>query len=250
MASLTTADLCIGIFSAIPNVTETMSQRWVLGDFLCTIRGVTDSTFLALNIISLLLLTIDRFIAIVHPLRYPSLMTLKRSKVITALFWVLTFVSTVFFFGILNKAKLYEEPNSKCYFKNSFNYTGICIFTTALSIILVLYMYILKVARRQARRIAAQNHIGNPPEGQNAPQPISTKSATTVLIITGALCICWMPQIIKNVLDSQDITIHPSVQIILDTFLFINSWLNVVIYYWRNRELRQALQSLTSSCCR
>ena len=244
MMSLTMCDLCTGVFCGIPELTNKITQIWVLGDFLCAMSDILDPTFFTINILSLLLLTIDRFIAIVHSLHYPSLMTPKRAKVIVSLVWILTL--TIYVTGYVIIAQVENQCGidiicSIC------NYVWIGMIGIPLAIILVLYVYILKVARHQARCIAAQNNIGNNPGEQNAPQRISTKCASTVFIITGAVFLAWTPAIIIMVLALQDIIVPSAGIVVVELLLYSNSWLNVVIYYLRNREFKQALHNLVSS---
>ena len=78
MASLTLSDLCNGVCQLL-GLVELFAGTWLLGDFLCAVNGVNVYIFSGLNIVSLLLLTIDRYIAISHPLRYSTMMTVFRS---------------------------------------------------------------------------------------------------------------------------------------------------------------------------
>ena len=249
MMSLTISDLCTGIFSGIPMLTYNISQTWVLGDFLCRMFGITFTTFFTLNLFSLVLLTIDRFIAIVSPLRYPTLMTPTRAKVIIACVCSLTVTINAIFFGIIVPAQVVGENEALlCLYRcDNCLYIWICILVISLGIILILYVYILKVARHQVRCIAEQNNIGNNPDEQNAPRRISTRSATTVFIITGAVCLAWIPMIIFLLLKAKHIIKSKDILDVGELLFYSNSWLNVVIYYFRNREFRQALHNLVSS---
>ena len=251
MASLTLSDLCGGIFYVASQLIYHITNEWFLGDFLCILWGATISIFMTLSSISLFLLSVDRFIAVIYPLRYPTLMTPKRSKLITILLWAATFTLYSIIHATFSESNVSRRSTSICEY-------GACkfcfiIYISAMAVpltaILLLYMHILRVARRQARCIAAQGQINNPPGGQEAPQPISTKSTTTVFIITGALIICWTPTIVTLFLVSRgSLSSDHIVNIIAEIMYLTNGWLNVVIYYWRNKQLRQALHGLVSSC--
>ncbi|XP_038077149.1 octopamine receptor beta-2R-like [Patiria miniata] len=249
MASLTVSDICIGLFWVLPELTRHFNGEWVLGSFLCTVWGVSLTSFSALSMFSLVLLTVDRFFAIVYSLRYPTLMTLKKAKIIVATTWSMTLTFNIIVYGIF-------LPNAisprKCYV----NWTTFKIFAPivvseiaiSLVTIFILYMYILNVARQQARRIAAQNQISVELGDQNAPQRVGTKSATTVFIITMTVFICWIPSVIFTVDFSISGALPVDFSDITNLIFATNSWLNVVIYYLRNRELRQTLHELIASC--
>ncbi|XP_038077145.1 beta-1 adrenergic receptor-like [Patiria miniata] len=254
MASLTVSDICIGLFWVLPELTQHFNRKWVLGSFLCTVWGVTSTYLGGLSMFSLVLMTVDRFVAIVYSLRYPTLMTLKKAKTIVAITWSMTLAIGIIAFGIFLPHVISPSAPRKCIFTSDNNiYTSIVVSAIAISLvtIVILYMYILNVARQQARRIAAQNQINVDLGDQNAPQRVSTKSATTVFIITMTVFICWLPSIIFSVISLTPGVQPPPLFKLITNFIFAtNSWLNVVVYYMRNRELRQALQELVASCFR
>ena len=253
MMSLTLSDLCTGTFYGIPILYYSMSTSWIISAAYCTILPFIIITLVTINASSMVMLTIDRFLAITYSLHYPRLMTLKRSKVTVTLVWTLTLVIYSASFYILDRTQHKEMSNEQVFLcgtlSNRMLFLFIAITGVSLGTILTLYAYILKVARRQARLIAAQNTIGNIEGRQNIPGPISTKSATTVIIITGTACLCWIPGIITSSLPSEDFKVSASFYVIAITLYCSNCWLNCIIYYWRNREFKQALHNLRSSCC-
>ena len=109
MALLTVSDFCIGLVSAFPTLSVYISGKWVLGEFLCTILGIVSPACYIISTFSLLLLTVDRYVAIIHSLRYPSLVTLHRTKVIVALLWSIALILCVLLFGILTRAVINTE---------------------------------------------------------------------------------------------------------------------------------------------
>ncbi|XP_071807155.1 histamine H2 receptor-like [Asterias amurensis] len=251
MMSLTLSDLCTGIIFGIPDLYYIISTSWIVSGSFCKILPYLTTTLITINALSMVLLTIDRFLAIAYSLNYPRLMTLKRSKVMVTLVWSLTIIlySALYCFSSSQSEIVKETHALLCVWHHLIRYIFPSIAGVSLGTILILYAYILKVARRQARLIAAQNILGNIEGRQNIPGPISTKSATTVIIITGTACLCWIPSIFTASLASEDFKVSISFFVIARTLYSSNSWLNCIIYYWRNREFKQALHNLRSSCC-
>ncbi|XP_071807289.1 histamine H2 receptor-like [Asterias amurensis] len=251
MMSLTLSDLCTGIFFGIPNLYYIISTSWIVSGSFCKILPYIQTALITINALSMVLLTIDRFLAIAYPLHYPRLMTLKRSKVMITLVWSLTIIlySALYCLPSSHPDMVKEKHAILCVRHHLVQIIFPSIAGVSLGTILTLYAYILKVARRQARLIAAQNILGNIEGRQNIPGPISTKSATTVIIITGTACLCWIPGIVMAILASEDFKVPASVHVIALTLYCSNCWLNCIIYYWRNREFKQALHNLRSSCC-
>ncbi|XP_071807426.1 histamine H2 receptor-like [Asterias amurensis] len=251
MMSLTLSDLFTGIFFGIPNLYYFIFTSWIVSGSFCKILPYIQTALITINALSMVLLTIDRFLAIAYPLHYPRLMTLTRSKVMITLVWSLTVIlySALYCLSSSQSEIVKEKHALLCVSHNLIQNIFPSIAGVSLGTILILYAYILKVARRQARLIAAQNILGNIEGRQNIPGPISTKSATTVIIITGTACLCWIPSIFTASLASEDFKVSASVHIIAGTLYCSNSWLNCIIYYWRNREFKQALHNLRSPCC-
>ncbi|XP_071800594.1 histamine H2 receptor-like [Asterias amurensis] len=255
MMSLTLSDLCNGIFYGIPNIRYYMFYPSVDGPF-CKIMPFLSLALFTINVLSLVMLTIDRFLAITYTLHYPRLMTLKRSKVMILLVWSLTIMlysawCCILYVGTQTDQNEFFELVILClWLYPSLVYLIVVILGVSLGTILILYAYILKVARCQARLIASQNILGNIEGRQNVPGPISTKSATTVIIITGTACLCWMPSVIVLSIQIIKGQMLPKNVYVIIIFLFsCSSWLNCIIYYWRNREFKQALHNFKPLCC-
>ncbi|XP_038057228.1 kappa-type opioid receptor-like [Patiria miniata] len=247
MASLTLSDLCNSL-CRIFALTEELAGSWLLGDFLCVVDSVTIYLFNGLGIISLLLSTVDRYIAISRPLRYPSIMTVFRSKIIVFSTWVAMSILCISIFGINSSQIVSLDSRSSHCIAESYDWKRYLSFTLVvipILSILILYAHIALVARNQARRIAAENQAGNGQGGQR----INTRSTTTIIIITGTLIITWMPTVIWLVMNSQNKSeTYDShlAAMFTQALVLSNGSLNVVIYYLRNRDLRQALRGLLS----
>ncbi|XP_071801313.1 histamine H2 receptor-like [Asterias amurensis] len=257
MMSLTLSDLCNGIFLGIPTLRYYMLYPSV-DSLFCKIMPFVAIALFTINASSMVMLTIDRFLAITYSLHYPRLMTLKRSKVMVTLVWSLTImlysawcILHLHLVGIQSDQNEFLEHVFVC---ASLHPVLIIIISAILGVslgtILILYAFILKVAQHQARLIAAQSTIGNIEGRQNVPGPISTKSATTVIIITGTACLYWIPGFIVMSLALITDQVPPKNSYLIAASLFsCSSWLNCIIYYWRNREFKQALHNLRPSCC-
>ncbi|XP_038077384.1 beta-3 adrenergic receptor-like [Patiria miniata] len=247
MTSLTVADLGNGLFWALPKLTENIAGSWVLGDGMCKMYGVGYRTFVSLSVFSLVLLNIDRYIAIVYSLQYFRIVTVKRTKIVIAVTWVVSFTSGVSAFGFVIYRVVSATPPHLCVWKEDglHQLAVVSILFTSLVIMLGLYAHILVIARRQARRIASETQPLGPRRDNGL--RLRLKSATTVFIITGAVSLSWIPQI---VIGATDLQTSRETRVFTDTLLMTNSWLNVVIYSFRNRDLRKRLHGTLWSCRR
>ncbi|XP_038055040.1 adrenocorticotropic hormone receptor-like [Patiria miniata] len=242
MASLTLSDLCNSL-CWILLLTELFAGSWLLGDFFCVVYGVTFNLFNGLGICSLLILTVDRYIAISHALQYPSIMTVFRSKIIVFSTWATMSIFCILVFGIDgSRVVSLDTPYYLCLGRYDWRlYLPFTLLVITILSIFILYACIARIARNQARRIAAENQAGNGQGGQR----INTRSTTTIIIITGTLIITWIPTVIGMLIQQNTRTLYLA-GMFTDVLLLCNGWLNVIIYYLRNKDLRQAIRSLLS----
>ncbi|XP_022092892.1 histamine H2 receptor-like [Acanthaster planci] len=249
MASLTMSDLGTGIIWLI-RLPGVFAGKWLLGDFLCAISGVFGYIFQSLNLLSLVLLTIDRYIAVSRPLRYPTLMTVFRSKILICAKWTTIVIVGILLYGIYHPRRV-EQLGSRqlCSWRmdNVRGVFGLLAVVFWQTVIIILYLRISLIARKQARRIAAENQADNGQGGHR----INTRSIATIVIITGTLVITWIPNIILLLVplvngSSPNTYINYLLTYFATGFVISNSWLNVIIYYLRNKQLRRVMLVLLS----
>ncbi|XP_038069201.1 C-X-C chemokine receptor type 2-like [Patiria miniata] len=73
LRSMTVADLGIGLFRALPMTVLAISETEHIGEAFCKVLSFAEGILFYSPQMSLLMLTVDRYISVVHALRYPSL---------------------------------------------------------------------------------------------------------------------------------------------------------------------------------
>ena len=92
IVSLACADLLLG-FSVLPfSISVEVLDIWIWGTIWCNIWLAVDVWLCTASIISLCAISLDRYIAVTHPIRYPSIMSPFRGKVLVSSVWILSFV--------------------------------------------------------------------------------------------------------------------------------------------------------------
>ncbi len=102
LLNLSCADLLVGLIACIPCIYSAVTGIWPYGGVWCQIAGVTHGMCCCMSIWSLSLVSVDRYIAIIHPLRYTQIVTDVRWKKIILCLWVLAFAT--FFMPLLTKS--------------------------------------------------------------------------------------------------------------------------------------------------
>ena len=65
---------------------------WLFGKIWCSIWLAVDVWLCTASILHLVVISLDRYIAVTHPITYPNLMTSKKAKLLIAGAWILSFV--------------------------------------------------------------------------------------------------------------------------------------------------------------
>lgn len=232
-----------------------MCQTWFIVDFLSTIASVWN----------LVMISIDRFVAIVHPFKYQTFMTKRNAFFLFGFVWLNATVWALT--SLLN----WTQPGiqtysirSACVKYDSVYYTAMSALQFFLPLLLIIFMYgnVFRVAMNQARAVAAQQTGGNRKSRRSSISIIrEMKAAKTLAIVIGAFTVCWLPFFVILLISFWSKFIynfsltHPNVWWgVTFTFQFVlptlNSTLNPIIYAVFNRDFRAAFKKLLAQIFR
>ena len=230
LSSLAAADLLVGfviqpVWISIRYTAYNVDRVQTYGkaiDYLW-IHTTVATTF------NLCCVTLDRHIAIFHPLRYEDILTYTRCYVLIATVWFLSLVL----------------PCSRFLVEDVIGLSALYIAFTVLTvlipmmIIILCSIRILKAASLQSRRISVhtlQNQDAVKRRKKNF------KAAMTISIVVGLFVVCWLPSLITSLVHhfSGKFTftkLWAPVEAVAFTSSAINPW----VYCLRNEEFNEAL---------
>ena len=208
---------------------------------LCTVRSIRNFFMLFLlgaTLLNLSLTTLDRYIAILHSLRYLELVTNSRVITLAGVLWFVWIVLPIA--GMLS---------------SKVSLAALVIVISNVIFISILYFKIFREIRRlEADSVAAANE---PEEVRNARE---RKSAKTVAIILGLLFLCFVPMIIFLLYSlviflfvrggSYVMLMKRKLFYFATTIASSNSSLNVAVYVWNNSEIGTAILKVISTVTR
>lgn len=159
LTSLAAADATIGLFVCPSTWYSALYHCWPFGRVFCRIEALALSALFHISSLSLVVIAIDRYICICHPLKYRKLMTVKNSRIIVAAVWIPCFFFygiTIFVFG----QYVYDDVGVNCEpYYNNYDVT-ICaasLFYLPPAVVLIFaYGNIYKAAYRQQSRTVTQ----------------------------------------------------------------------------------------------
>lgn len=273
IVSLAVSDLLISVLSVPFRIHQTLHNGvYCLSTELCWTWIITDLTCACASICNLAAISVDRYIAIVHPFRYHSLMTTRVGWVIIAMVWTYSVTwAALSSFNWTNLGEQHFFTHNECRKTDKVFYTVATTmdFYVPLLIVLIMYGLVFRVAMNQARAVASLQPTSNRDRRArrfsiNIVKEV--KAAKTLAIVIGAFVICWFPfftlllislwklELLKppQVSEKTLVGLRGTFNYVLPT---INSTLNPIIYALFNRDFRSAFflllqRTFGSSCTR
>lgn len=161
VVSLAFADMLVAMFAMTFNMSVQIFDRWLFGYFMCDVWNSLDVYFSTASILHLCCISVDRYYAIVKPLKYPISMTKRVVAIMILNTWVspaiISFVPI--FVGWYTTDKNQEFRNlhpDSCEFKVNKLYAVISSsisFWIPCTIMIFTYFAIFREANRQEKEL-------------------------------------------------------------------------------------------------
>uniref|UniRef100_A0A3B5M3J7 Thyrotropin-releasing hormone receptor n=2 Tax=Xiphophorus couchianus TaxID=32473 RepID=A0A3B5M3J7_9TELE len=102
LVSLAIADLTVLVAAGLPNVSDSLTGTWIYGNVGCL--GITYLQYLGINVssCSITAFTVERYIAICHPIKAQTVCTVSRAKRIITGVWIFTCVYCMLWFFLVD----------------------------------------------------------------------------------------------------------------------------------------------------
>lgn len=227
IANLAAADLLLS-FAVLPfSATSEALGKWVFGRAFCGVWAALDVLCCTASILSLCVISIDRYLAVSYPLRYPAIATGRRGLTAVAALWgVSAAISVGPLFGWKEPdpedetvCRITEEPGYALF-------SALGSFYIPLVIILAMYCRVYTVVRKETKTLRESSkgeevemegvmlriHRGNSAQAEkhegeetalnkrpsfHLPKMLKfsgeEKAAKTLGIVVGCFVLCWLP---------------------------------------------------------
>ncbi|XP_064201283.1 alpha-1D adrenergic receptor-like [Anguilla rostrata] len=283
--NLAIADLLLSIVVLPFSACFEILKCWIFGRFFCNIWAAVDVMCCTASILSLCVISIDRYIGVKYSLKYPTIMTEKKAGVILVVVWVSAMVISI---GPLLGWK--EPPptdESICLITEEPGYalfSSLFSFYLPLTVILVMYFRIYIVARRttesleagvkkdrnKSKEVILRIHCRSVLEdaaasAKSKAHPFRSslsvrlmkfsrekRAAKTLGIVVGVFILCWLPFFLVLPLGSFFPALKPSEVVFKVIFWlgYFNSCVNPIIYPCSSKEFKRAFIRLLRCQCR
>ncbi|XP_069469898.1 glucose-dependent insulinotropic receptor [Ambystoma mexicanum] len=243
--NLAVADCFIGI--AVTGIaTQELSNTNVTAERLCALRMSSITCPSAASILTMVLVALDRYLAIKQPLRYLQVMTAPVVGACLAALWV---ISGFFgFLPVMIENFQHENYDGKCTFFNVFQPAYMLTvfsvgFFPGMLVFVYFYCDILKIARLHAHQIWDIEQIGPVLPCANLHNAHDIKAIRTVAILIGCFVLFWSPFFVVSIVQAA--CTECALYEVIEKYLWLlglgNSLLNPLIYAYWQREVRRQL---------
>lgn len=261
--SLAVSDLCVALGHLPLRIDNSVhNNHWCFdkeeGDFTtCAYWVVMDTVFSSASMCNLVIISIDRFLAITKPFEYQSRMTKRVGFSLIAFVWVYAMLWGVLSLvnwegGSQSNIEVSTIGGRSCAKNDKIYYTTAMAvaFFLPLLIVIVTYSCVFRVAFTQAKAVASLD----PNKGKRRILR-ELKATKTISVVIGVFIVCWLPAFILIVMSFwcsvcfESFQKNPTLaQVVTIPFISVlpvmNSSLNPLIYTVFNKEFRAAFSRM------
>ncbi|XP_056323197.1 trace amine-associated receptor 13c-like [Danio aesculapii] len=228
--SLAVNDLFIGLAMPIEAI-RLIEKCWYFGDTFCGLYILFVSLLLAASLGNLLLIAVDRYVAVCHPLLYPQKTTISKTLITICLSWAClsAYVTAIVINnGYFDTSLRTDVCFGQCLVMISFSWILTDLFMSFIfpcTLIITLYLRIFYVVHQQVKVINSLMKSGKCVTEGSVKRKSESKAALTLGIIVSVYLLCWIPYYICSLTVNSSTVIN-----VLIFGVHTSSGLNPLVY--------------------
>ncbi|KAM4730650.1 trace amine-associated receptor 13c-like [Anableps anableps] len=239
LLSLAISDFMVGLVF-FPGEGSRLTSCWFLGDVMCLLYSYIVSVIVSASVGNIVLISVDRYVAICDPLHYHRRITVARIRLCISLCWLYSaFYSITFVKDGLSVKK--TSCHGVCLFFIDFSAAVLDLiftFIVPVTVIVVLYTRVFIVAVFQARAIRSHASL----QRSATVGKSELKAARTLGILVLVFLICFCPFYCAAL--GGDVSFNTSATVLC--IFCINSCLNPLIYAIFYPWFRKAIKHIVT----
>ncbi|XP_068590277.1 trace amine-associated receptor 13c-like [Cebidichthys violaceus] len=248
LLSLAVSDFFVGLLMCFQILL--IDGCWFFGDIMCVLYTVLSFIITSASVGTMVLISVDRYVAICDPLHYPNKVTQNIVKICVCLSWICSAsLQTLLLKDNMEQPGRYNSCFGECVVVIDYSAGRANLFWTffgPVTVIIVLYMRVFVVAVFQAR--AMRSHTAAFPLKSSVnvtAKKSELKAARTLGVVIVVFLVCLCPYYCIS-LTGQDTLINPSSATFIICLFYFNSCLNPVIYAFFYPWFRKSIKLIVT----
>ncbi|NWU14138.1 OPRK protein, partial [Cephalopterus ornatus] len=224
--------------------TEYLMNSWPFGDVLCKIVVSIDYYNMFTSIFTLTMMSVDRYIAVCHPVKALDFRTPLKAKIINICIWLLS--SSVGISAIVLGGTKVREASTECSLQFPDKdyvwwdiFMKICVFVFAfvIPVLIIIVCYTLMILRLKSVRLLS----GSREKDRNL-----RRITRLVLVVVAVFIICWTPihifVLVEALGDVSQSTAAVSSYYFCIALGYTNSSLNPILYAFLDENFKRCFK--------
>ena len=243
VASLAVGDLLPSLQTPVVIVHEMLSDHPYFVP-ICLAEKTFSIISIRANYINILWISIDRLLYIAYPLKYPLWQTDRKTFTLIAVTWGYLIIENPLFIsfghalipgGICKVSVIVND--------NIYDYYFVPQMMLCLSITIVCYVIIARIAHKQSIAIAAQHQPFDTLEASI--HRSQKKIAKMMFTVLASYILSYIPQLyFAQLLQNKRTEFRYIMERIASLIYFTNSFVNPIIYAWKSQEFKEAFKKI------
>ncbi|XP_002737555.1 somatostatin receptor type 2-like [Saccoglossus kowalevskii] len=223
-----------------------MQGQWIFGNGMCKIVQCIDYINMFTGIFTLTVMSCDRYLALVYPLRSMSLRTVKHARITCIILWIISIPLTLplwLYSTVSHITDEFNQPKTECETNWPNDYINHVFFIFAFVVGFALPILLISLCHVGILRhvVCMKNKADL---GRHFPQ-FSMKITMIILLALLAFAVCWLPYwvlILLRAIGNQKVTLEYYVVFNISLCLsYFNSCLNPLIYTCVGRDFQEKM---------
>ncbi|XP_035731002.1 tachykinin-like peptides receptor 86C [Vespa mandarinia] len=261
LVNLSLADLMMSLLNCAFNFIFLLNSSWPFGAIYCIINNFVAHVTVASSVFTLVVISFDRYMAIMHPLKRH--MSRRRTILTLILIWAISSILAIpnlLYSTTKQKRYLNGKTRISCflawpdggYLNSKTGYFYNLLFLSMTYLIPIVVMAICYTL--MGRKLWGSKFIGELTHNQKESMKSKRKVVKMFISIVTIFAICWFPYqgFFIFIYHYQDFIQTSYVQHVYLSFYWLamsNSMVNPIIYYWMNNRFRVYFQLIICKCC-
>ncbi|XP_060070358.1 QRFP-like peptide receptor [Ylistrum balloti] len=258
LVNLAIADLLVTLFCIPLTTAQHVYSPWIYGEFLCKAIGFMQGMYVEASVLTIVCMSVERYLAIRHPMRMRTLCDPRRVKQVILLTWVVAII-TMCPLAMYKKLEKHNLPFIEVSYcvedwpsqRAKYGYELFLFFIVYIIpgfLVVGLYTVIGCSLWKQDNTLQRANSMVN---NEARIMGGRRKLARMMIVISILFAVCWLPYFIINlcILFSLDRSIPMSLYPYALLLAFSHSAQNPLLYFFMHRGFHDFVWRLIRCQC-